>query len=482
MSEENKVSITSNLMWRLLERFGAQSVAFIVSIVIARQLDTNDYGMIALVTVFISIMQVFVDSGLGNALIQKKDADDMDFASVFYFNFVFCILLYAIMFFCAPAISRFYDMPELVPVIRALSITIIVSGIKNVQQAYVSRKMMFRKFFWATLGGTIGAAIVGIILAYSGFGVWALVTQHVLNAIIDTIILWLTVKWRPKKVFSFYRLKELLSFGWKLLVAKLIDTIYEDVRTLIIGKKYSSVDLAFYNRGKQFPDFAVSIINPSIESVLFPAMSVEQDNLERIKNMTSRAIKITSYTIMPIMVGLAICAEPIVSIILTDKWIECVPYMRVFCIAYAIVPITIANLNAVKAVGRSDIYLKLEVARKIVNTISLLGLMWYGVKAIAYSYLLNCIVNLVINSYPNKKIMNYGYFRQIRDIIPAVLISASMGLITYSVSFLELSNLITLIIQVPLGIMSYIFLSIVFKVDSFYYLVDIIKNNIRKKA
>ena len=241
-----------------MERCGAQLVTFIVSIVLARLLDPVVYGTVALVTVIITLLQVFVDSGLGNALIQKKDADDTDFSTVFYFNIGMCLVLYAGLFFLAPLIAKFYGITELTPVIRVLGLTLVISGIKNVQQAYVSRHLMFKKFFFSTLGGTICAAIVGIALAVLGYGVWALVAQYLVNLLMDTVILWFTVKWRPKLVYSWHRWKGLFSFGWKLLVAAIIETVYQDIRQLIIGKKYSSEDLAYYNKGKQFPNLIVN--------------------------------------------------------------------------------------------------------------------------------------------------------------------------------------------------------------------------------
>ena len=481
MKLNSKENVASNLLWRLFERFGAQSVTFIVSIVLARLLDPNVFGMIALVTVFTSIMQVFVDSGFGNALIQKKEVDDLDYSSVFYFNIAFCILLYGVMFFAAPYIAEFYEMPDLVTVLRVLSLTIVVSGVKNVQQAYVARNMIFKKFFFSTIGGTIGAAVVGICLAYRGYGIWALVAQSLFNTTIDTCILWFTVKWRPKRMFSMTRLKALFSFGWKLLLSKLIDTVFEDIRSLIIGKMYSATDLAFYNRAKQFPQILVTNINAAIESVLFPSMSMEQDNLSRVRAMTSRAVKTTSYIIMPLMVGLAVCAEAVVNIILTSKWSACVPFVRIFSIALAFVPISLANLNAIKAIGRSDIYLKLEIFRKVFNLVSLFVFMWFGALAIAYSYLLNCVMNLAINAAPNKKYLNYGYKSQIVDMLPAIALSAVMGIAAYSITILGLGDIATLIIQIIVGVSVYLAGSIILKVDSFQYIYGIVADYIKKR-
>ncbi len=471
----------NNLLWRFLERCGAQGVTFIVSIVLARILDPTVYGTIALVTVFTTIMQVFVDSGMGNALIQKKNADDLDFSTVFYFNVIVCLALYGIIFAVAPLIARFYEMPELTPVVRVLSLTLIISGVKNVQQAYVSRNMLFKRFFFATLGGTVGAAVIGIWMAYRGYGVWALVAQNLFNLTLDTLILWLTVKWRPKLMFSFERLKALFSFGWKLLVSAILDTVYNDLRQLIIGKLYTSDDLAQYNRGDQFPRLIVSNINTSIDSVLLPTMSSEQDHKERVRAMTRRAIRTSTYLMMPMMVGLAVCAEPLVSCILTDKWLPCVPFLRIFCFTYAFYPIHTANLNAIKAMGRSDLFLKLEIIKKVMGMVVLLSTMWFGVMTMAYSLLLTSILSQLINSWPNRKLLDYRYSEQFKDMLPQILLSLTMGAIVYCVSFLHLSDIATLCIQVPLGAAVYCLGSWLFKLESFEYVLTMLKNFINRK-
>lgn len=473
-------SVLSNLIWRFLERCGAQLVTFIVSIVLARILDPKVYGTIALITVITTILQVFVDSGMGNALIQKKDADDTDFSTVFYFNVVMCLTLYAILFFTAPLIAKFYNLPELTPVIRVLGITLIISGVKNVQQAYVSKHMLFKKFFFSTLGGTIGAAVVGIGMALYGFGVWALVTQHLFNLLVDTLILWITVKWRPKKLFSWTRLKSLFSYGWKLLVSGLIDTVYNDIRQLIIGKKYSTEDLAYYNKGKQFPNLIVTNVNSSIDSVLLPTMSEAQNDKTIVKSMTRRAIKTSSFIMWPLMVGLGVCAEPIVRLLLTEKWLFCVPFLRIFCFTYALYPIHTANLNAIKAMGRSDMFLKLEIIKKIVGMMLLLSTMWWGVMIMAYSLLASAIISSFINAFPNRKLLSYKYIEQIKDILPSALLAAFMGVIVFCVQFIGLNDILTLLIQVPTGMLIYIVGAKVLKVESFGYIISLIKTIFRK--
>lgn len=473
MSESK--AFLNNFIWRFFERIGAQGVTFVVSIVLARLLDPAVYGTIALVTVFTSLMQVFIDSGLGNALIQKKDADDLDFSSVFYFNMIACLCLYAIMFCIAPAIAKFYDNTELVSIIRVLSLSLVLSGLKNIQQAYVSRRMMFRKFFFSTLAGTIGAGVLGIWMAYRGFGVWALVMQDLFNAAAGTVILWITVKWRPKLKFSFERLKGLLSYGWKLLFSSLLDVGYRDLRSLAIGKIYSSEDLAFYNRGSQFPMLIVTNVNTSIDSVLFPIMSKEQNNRSRIYEMTRRSIKISSYIIMPLMVGLAVCAEPIIRILLTEKWLPCVLYLRIFCFTYAFYPINVANLNAIKALGRSDMFLKLEILKKVVGFSLLFATMYISVEAMAYSLLVSSVASLIINAWPNSKLLNYHLIDQVRDLFPSVALSAIMGTLVYCVTFLPIQDYFILTIQVLLGVTVYVMGSILFHLESFSYCISVLK-------
>lgn len=476
----NNKSVFSNFIWRFAERCGAQLVTFIVSIVLARILMPEDYGTVALVTVFTTIMQVFVDSGLSTALIQKKDADDLDFSSVFYFNFVVCIILYLIMFFAAPYIASFYDIPELASIVRVISLTIVISGVKGVQQSYVSRNMLFKRFFYATLGGTIFSAFLGIAMAYAGFGVWAIVAQQLSNTAIDTLILWITVKWRPKLMFSWERLKGLLGFGWKILCSVLLNTGYNNLCNLLIGKIYSSADLAFYNQGEKFPKFIVGNINSSIDSVLFPTMASEQNNRTKIKNMTRRAIMVSCYIMAPLMIGLTCCATNIVTIVLTEKWLPCVFFLQIFCITYMFWPIHTANLNAIKAMGRSDLFLKLEIWKEVIGMI-LLSTMFISVEAMAYSLLIGTLASMIINSWPNKKLLNYSFLEQMKDILPSMLMALGMGVVVYLIGLLNIPTLPLLIIQVCSGGVIYLLGSSLLKLEPYTYFLGIIKPMLQKR-
>lgn len=465
----SKNTIT-NFLWRFAERCGAQGVSFIVSLVLARLLSPDDYGTVALMTVFISILSVFIDSGFSAALIQKKDADELDFSSIFYFNLVSCGLMYLILFFAAPLISAFYGRSEMTAMLRVLGITFLISGVKSVQTAYVSKNMMFKRFFFATLGGTIGAAFVGIGMAMKGYGAWAIIAQSLFNNTVDTLILWLTVKWRPKWQFSFRRLKQLFSYGWKLLVSSLLDTVYGNLRSLIIGKVYSSEDLAFYNKGQHLPNLIVSNVNSSIDSVLLPTMSAAQNDREAVKSMTRRSIQTSTYVMAPLLLGMAACATPLIRLLLTQKWLPCVPFLVIYCITYMFYPVHTANLNAIKALGRSDLFLKLEICKKVIGLIVLAITVPISVMAMGYSLLVTSVLGQIINSWPNRKLLNYGYLEQLKDILPGIGLAAFMAVCVYLIQWLGLPDFVTLLIQVPLGAVIFVAGSALLKLEAFTYL------------
>lgn len=482
MKDVNSKVVASNIVWRFFERFGAQIVSFIVSIILARILDPVVYGTIALVIVFTTILQVFVDSGFGMALIQKKDSDDLDFNTVFYFNLFSCLFLYAVMFFVAPLIANFYGDNSLVPIIRVLSLILVIAGFKSIQTTYVSKHLMFRKFFFATIVGTIISAAIGIYLAYKGYGVWALVAQNLINQGIDTLLLWITVHWKPKLVFSFKRLKSLFSYGWKLMASALLDVGYNQIRSLIIGKLYSSEDLAYYNRGEQLPNLAVGNINSSIDSVLLPSMSIAQNDPGRVKTMLKRSITVSCFLLMPVMVGIAVCADSIVSVLLTDKWVPCVPFIQLFCLIYAFYPIHTANLNAMKAMGKSNYFLILEVIKKAIGIGLLVATMWISVKAIVYSLLAANVIALFINAYPNKKLLGYSVFEQMKDILPTLFISCVMGGVVYYIYLVNGAGVSTLLKQVLVGVILYLTLAGAFKLSAFKYMITSGKNLLKKRA
>lgn len=479
--ESIKSKTMSGLFWTFAERCGAQLIGFVMSVVLARLLLPEEYGVISIVLVFINLCNVFVDSGFAQALIQNKDADDVDFSSVFYFSFAVSLLLYATLFFASPYIAAFYDMEILAPVIRVMGLRVILASYSSVLKAKVSREMQFKKFFFSSLGGTLASAIVGIILAYLGCGVWALVAQNGIDAIVDTIILAKTLKWYPKLVFSFNRLKVLLSFGWKYTLGVLIDTLYEDFRSLYIGKLHSADDLAYYTQGRQFPVLLVSNINSSISSVLFPVLSSHQENREEVKAITRRAMKTSAYILSPMLCGLAAVAEPLVLLLLTEKWLPCVPFLQILCINNALAPLQTANLQAIYAMGRSDIGLKLNVIKKTFGFLMVLIFARISVEAMAWAGVATGFFSLTVNIIPNKKLLGYGLLEQMRDVVPYWLMSIAMMFIVRTVSLLGLPVLPELVVMILVGAAAYVLMSVVFRIESFTYLLNTLKPMLNRR-
>ena len=380
-------------------------------------------------------------------------------------------------------------MPELALMLRILGISVLIAGLKSVQNAYVSRKMIFKKFFISTSVGTIGSAIVGIWMAYHGYGVWSLVAQQLINTTVDTIMLWITVRWRPKWMFSFDRLKKLFKFGWKMLCSALIDTVYNELYGLTIGKIYVPEQLGYYNRANQFPNLITTNVDGSISSVMLPALANEQDNKEKVKSMMRRTIKTSSFLLFPMMIGLAVVAEPLIRLILTDKWLPAVPLMQLLCFSYIFWPIHTVNLQAISAMGRSDIYLKLEIIKKIIGIIALLISCPFGVTVMVVMKIVTSLISTFINSYPNKNLLNYTFKEQLKDIIPAFILSLVMGAVVYIIGIIakvgalsSIKLLLLLIFQVIVGGIIYIGLAYFFKFESFIYLVNAIKKKLKAIA
>ena len=480
MGTDTKSRVMSGLIWRYAERCGAQLIQFVVSVVLARMLTPSDYGLIGIITVFISLSNVFVQSGMGQALVQRKNADEVDFSTVFYYTLAISVILYFGLYAAAPYIANFYDAPVLKPVVRVLGTSIIVGSLNGVQNAYVQKHMQFKRFFYSTIIGILVSAVVGLVMAYKGFGVWALVAQQLVNQVVNTLVLWFTVKWRPILKFSFSKMKNLFSFGWKLLCSNLIDTLYRNIYTLVIGKVYSSADLGYYNKGKSFPMLIINNINTTLNTVLLPVMSEAQNEKERLKAMVRRSIVTTTFFIFPAMAGLAAVAKPLTILMLTEKWLPAVPFIQFCCFAYAFWPVHTANLQAITALGRSDIFLKLEIIKKVIAVIVLISTIPYGLTVMMIARCLNAVLSSFINAFPNKKLLGYSYIEQVKDMLPAAAISVVMLVCVIPITLLPISPVIQLIIQVVLGVLIYIGLARIFKLDSFEYTLNILKNLIKK--
>ena len=397
---------------------------------------------------------------------------------MFFCTLSLSIVIYIILFVGAPYIAEFYHTKEIIWVLRILSIKIVLSSIATVQHAYVQKRMIFKKFFFSTLGGTVVSGVLGIILAYSGFGVWALVVQYLTNTIIDILVLLKTVPWHPKLMFSVERAKQLMDFGWKLVFSNLINAVYNELRSLIIGRSYSSADLAYYNKGNQIPSLAITNIDTAIGNVVFPAMSAAEDK-ERLKAIGRRAMKTTSYIIFPIMIGLIVVSRPLILLLLTDKWNNSIIYMQILCLYWMTQPIQTTNWQIIKAVGRSDLCLKLEILKKAIGITMVVIAMYFGVFAIAVSAAIFGVISMIINILPNKSLIDYSIKEQLLDIFPALLSAVIMGVGVYFISYLSLPVIIQLVVQIICGAMIYVGISYMFKVESFEYILSIVKKKLK---
>lgn len=468
------------LFWSYAERFAAQAVGFIVSIILARLIAPSEYGMIAIVAVFTSIANVFVTDGLASALVQKKDADELDFSTIIWFGLMLSLFLVVILWVAAIPISGFYKMPGLVMVIRVMSFNIPVASFNSVQRAYLSKRLQFKNFFVATFIGTVVSAVVGIYMALEGAGVWALVAQNMLNTVIDTIALFVLIRRKPLLQFSKDRLKPLFSYGWRILCVSLMTTLYINLRSLIIGKKFSSEDLAYSNKGQQFPSLISTNINASITNVIFPILSNAQDDIEKVLSLMRRAIKTGTFLMAPVLLGLAAVAEPLIKVLITEKWLPCVPYMQIMCVVFLLQPIQTASIQAMKALGKGQLYMRLEIVKKIFGIAVLaISVIWFSsVEAIIWSALVAEVMSTVLNFPANKKLLDYGYVDQVVDVGKPLISASLMWLILYYVNtiLVEIANETgVLILEIGIGGLVYIFASVLIKDESFYYILKSVK-------
>lgn len=470
------------IIWKLLERFGVLGGQFILQIILARLLDPEHYGVLSMMVIFTALANVFIQTGFNTSLIQNKDVTEEDYSSVFWVSLGIAGALYGMLFAAAPLIAAFYEMPDIVAPFRVLALMLFPGALNSVQLAKISRDMDFKQVFRSNVAAIVVSGGIGIALAYMGAGLWALVAQTLMNVTVACVVMWFTVKWRPRLVCNLARIKVLFSYGWKLLVSSLLDTLYQDLRSLVIGKKYDSGTLGYYNRGKQFPQFVISAINGAVQSVMLPAMSAEQDDRARVKAMMRNSITLSSYIIFPMMAGLAAVAEPLIELLLTDKWLPCVPYMQIYCFTFAFYPVHSCNLQAINAMGRSDLFLRLEIIKKSYGLVALVIAVFCFESpiAIAMTGVFTTFISCFVNASPNKKLIGYAYAEQMKDILPSLLMSLVMAVCVAQVNRLGLGLVLTLVLQVTLGAAVYVLLSVITKSQPFRLLVDMLKRIINK--
>lgn len=472
--------IIGSTIWKLLERTSAQIISLVITIILARILMPEEYGTIAILTVFINLANVIVDGGLNTALIQKKSSDKIDFSTIFVFSMVLAVVIYLLLYITSPLIASFYKNEQLVPVLRILSIVIFPTSFNSIQRAYISKHMQFSKLFYSSFGATILSGSLGIVMAYKGFGVWALVGQQLVNQFANVFIMWHFIEWKPRLIFSYTRFKGLFDYGWKIFMTNMIIAIYEDIRSLVIGKVYQPSTLAYFDRGKQFPNIIMSNINISLQTVLLSAFSDIQENKDRVKQMMKRSIQLTNFFVYPLLVFLMSAAKPFVMFVLTEKWVHAVPFVQIFCVAYLMMPIQNSNMSVIRALGYSGIVLKIEILKKILEAAILIVSFMINVYAVAWGIVLYNFICIFINLYPCGKILNYSIKEQLIDILPALGISIITGAVVYSVTFLTIQPFFQLFVQVLVALLVYTSLNIIFKTEGYIYLESMFKKFLKR--
>ena len=474
MNDENRIA--SGVFWKLGEKLFAKGIAFVISMALARILDPDHYGILTIVLVFINLADVFVVSGFSTSLIQKKDADQRDFSTIFYCSLAVSVLIYLIMFFASPLIASFYDEPLLIPVLRVFSLKIPLSVLNSIQHAYVSRHMLFKKFFFSTSIGTLISGILGIMAARRGLGAWALVIQNLSNMTIDSVVLLITVPWRPTLEFSWDSAKTLMSYGWKILAADFSGNFFGQLRTLIIGKVYTQADLAYYDRGQQISSLISSNLSPAVSEVMFPALANHSDDQERIRELLRTAVRVMAFIFFPVMGGIMAVAEPMILCILTEKWEQSIPFIQILSVGYAFGVIGSLLLQAIKAIGRSDVVLRAEFIKKPLYLVLLIygvrkSVIWVAITMAMYD-VLGTLYNMVIV----KKYAGYSYPQQWQDNGVYLIMSTVMALAVYFFNLPVNSRLVILISKIALGVLLYVAMTLIIKPQAYRDVMEKVKN------
>lgn len=472
---EHKGKVLGAFVWRLLQNIATQAAAFAISIILARILLPEDYGLVAIINVFITIALVFINTGFSSAVIQKKEINPRDLDTIFYTSLICGAILYAILYLIAPAISVFYDEPRLTALFRVECLIVPVASIYSVQQSLITRNLWFNKGFVISLVAMIFQGAIGISLAYLGYGVWALVISTLANSVVSAILAWIFVGWRPGVSFSVNSFRSMFAFSMNILASGVLTEAYNNIKAVVIGKQYSSADLAFYNRGNQFPTLIMVQVDGALTTVMFPSLSKYQDNWEQGLSVMRKTLKLSMYICVPLMFGLIAVAEPMVRLLLTDKWLPCVKYMQLTALICMTWPLSMREV-AIKGLKRSDIALKLNVFNMVLSLIGMLFTYKISVMAILLGSAAVVGICQIVEAFVYEKYLQYKISELICDILPTFLMSFFMCVIClYFKNHVILSDLFMLLFEILIGTSVYIALSLITKNENFFYLIDVIK-------
>ncbi len=478
-----KKKTLTGLFWTFTEVISNQGIQFLIQIFLARLILPEEFGLIGMITVFIAISNSIIDSGFSNALIREKEVNQNDYSTVFYFNLITSIVIYVILYFSSPMISVFFAQPKLSLILRVLAITIIINAFGIIPRAILTRKINFKAQMIINISSSLVSGFIAIILAYKGFGIWSLVFRTIIMQFMQALMLSIVNKWRPSLVFSKNSFEKLFGFGWKLLVSGLIDTIYNNLYYMVIGKMYSASDLGYYTNAQKLRDIAATSISTAVQKVSYPVLSCMQNEEEVLKNMYKKIIKSSVYITFPVMFGLAIVARPLILILFGDNWSKSIIYFQILCLAGMLYPLHAINLNILQVKARSDLFLKLEILKKCVSIIliAIAILSKWGVIGLIWMQVVSSVISFFINSYYSKSIIGYSTLNQMKDILPILIITLFMGITTYFIgTFVPNYNFIKILIQISFGSLFFIVISYMFKIQEFFSILDIMKKIFKK--
>lgn len=467
--------IAHGFAWSAVERFSVQGISFLLSVIIARIVSPDSYGLIVIVQIFLSFSQLFIDGGFANALIQKKDRDEVDYCTVFFFNLGVAIGLYFLLFLLAPAIAKFYEEPQLTPITRVISLNLILSSLAIVQKTRLTINLDFKTQTRASLIAVIVSGIVGIVCAYSGFEVWALVAQGLTNQLITSIALIWFSRWKPKLLFSIQSFKRLFGFGSKLMLSNILTSIYINTTNLVIGKKYSSADLAFYNRGFTISQFPSTNLSEVMNRVIYPVLTRAQDDLNSLRKEYLKYLHLTYYIILPLMGLLLALAKPLIEVILTSKWLEAVPYLQIFCLNFMLYPLQQQSGNPVAAIGHSSILLRAQVIKRIVSFAILIVTLTISIPAVCWGVLASSVFEVMVNVFVCKKEIGIGFITHIKTLMDVVIPVVIICIIVFFFSSLIPNSLVKLFVGGIGGAILYFLATWIFNIREKVYLLQIIK-------
>lgn len=473
------------LFWKLFEQGGTAAVVLVVQVVMARMLSPQEFGMLAIMLVFVNVGNVIVQSGLNTAIIQAPDTNEEDYSTVFWMAFVISLCLYGAFFFAAPAVAGFYAMPDIVWPLRILTLVLVVNSYNSIQEAIVARSLEFNKTARATIVAGAVSGTCGVVSAAAGWGIWALVVQQLLQQMCKCIALAAQIPWKPRLIFNRFRAARLFRFGWKLLISGVLDQGYQSLSDLIIGKVFTSGELGFVSQGKKYPYYLGAMLDGIIQPVMLSTVSHVQSEVPKVKRLVRRALKTSSFIIAPAMTAFAVAAAPIVDIILGEKWLPAVPFLQMYCFVYALLPIHTTNLQALNGMGRSDLFLKLELIKKAVGlaVICFAAFVVQDLYAIVGGSMLVGVASTFINAHPNKRVIGYSYLEQLRDICPAFLLSIVAGLTSYGMGMVLswAPELACLAAQLVVMVVAYLGLAALLRVEELSYLVATMRELLERR-